>query len=68
MKNYQITAEITVDLCMAVKAKSYEEAREMFDANIMATISLSDVDEAKFTIYDESISEVDYVQVNHVGS
>jgi hypothetical protein len=63
MPHYTITARITVDVEMTVEAGSEDEARKIFNDGICMSASLADVPEIKYSVSEDSISDVDRIRV-----
>lgn len=63
MPHYTITATVSVDVEMTIKASSEKEARELFKDHVIVSASLIDVPANKFDVSEDSISEVADVRV-----
>ncbi len=63
MPHYTVTAHVTVDVGVDIEASTPEEARKIFDENIALNATLVDVDKDKFIAHEDSISDIDNIEV-----
>ncbi len=67
MKEYTVTADVIVSVEMTIKANSAAEAREMFRDHIMMTAGLADVPDELYDVAEDSISDLENVEVSISG-
>ena len=63
MASFTVKASVTVDVEMEIEADTAENAKSIFNKSIMMTASLSDTPADKFTVIDDSITELYRLEV-----
>lgn len=58
MPRHVVKATVTVDIEMSIEAESANEAREIFDGQLVMSASLTDMPKTEYDVYDDSISEM----------
>lgn len=64
MPTYKVKAYVNVAVEIDIEGENEDDARVLFDEKITMAANLTDTDEEKFMVVEDSIWDIDEVEVN----
>lgn len=62
MARYVVKAAVTADVEIAIEAGSADEARVIFEGQLVMSAALSDKARSEYAVYDDSITDVERIR------